>query len=75
MFCKCFMLVTSKIKHYNIFTNVLQMFYFTCNNGLMHLIPSKRDHSLASYSRHVYLYDLPKTRMAHYAKPFLPHFR
>ena len=35
MFCKCFTLVTCKIKHLqNIFANVLQMFYFTCNHGL-----------------------------------------
>jgi len=34
MFYKCFKLVTCKIKHYNFFANVLQMFYFTCNHGL-----------------------------------------
>ena len=34
MFCKCFTVVTCKIKHLNIFANVLQMFYFTCNHGL-----------------------------------------
>jgi len=29
------MVVTCKIKHQNIFANVLQMFYFTCNHGLI----------------------------------------
>ena len=35
MSCKCFTVVTCKIKHQNIFANVLQMFYFTCNHGLI----------------------------------------
>jgi len=34
MFCKRFTLVTCTIKHWNIFANVLQMFYFTCNHSL-----------------------------------------
>jgi len=35
MFCKCFTVVTCKIKHWNIFANVLQILYFTCNHGIM----------------------------------------